>query len=366
MTILTRAAGASLLLAVISISSAPAVHAQRYDREDWQRYWEQYQNYDRDDWRGSGEGDVDEEIQESSVNRRGISSATQRKINDLDDDPVDELPIPILLGVTKANIYSDFGDARDGGDREHEGQDILAPKGAYIVSPTEAVVIRVGSGDSAGKYVYTANPGGETFAYMHLDEIADDLSSGDELKPGDLIGYVGNTGNAVGGVTHLHFEIRDGREPTDPYPRLDREFTTKERMAALERILEDSDDEEEEAEGLVSAHRALFVAARTQGIELPDAITEALGTIPAGASGAVSGSFTRDLTLGSTGADVTALQSILISANSGSAARALAEAGATGYFGPITQRALAEYQGGKGISPAVGYFGPITRGALAP
>lgn len=365
MTIFTRAAGASLLFAVVSISFAPAAQAQRYDREDWQRYWEQYQNYDRDDWRGSDEGDVDEEIEEESINRRGVSSGTQRKINDLDDDPVDELPIPILLGVAKANIYSDFGDPRDGGDREHEGQDILAPKGAYIVSPTEAVVIRVGTGDSAGKYVYTANPGGETFAYMHLDDIADGLSSGDELKPGDLIGYVGNTGNAVGGVTHLHFEIRDGREATDPYPRLDREFTTKERMTALEKILEDSDDEEEEAEGLVSAHRALFVAARAQGVELPDAIADALGTTPVGTSGAVSGSFTRDLTLGSTGADVTALQTILIASNSGAAARALADAGATGYFGPITQRALAEYQAAKGISPSAGYFGPLTRGALS-
>lgn len=358
MTILSRAVGAFALLAIVS-ASAPVAYAQRYDRDDWQRYWEQYRTYSRSDWQRSDEGDVDEEIEERSISRRGVSSGTQRKINGLDDDPVEEMPIPILLGVAKANIYSDFGDPRDGGDREHEGQDILAPKGAYIVSPTEAVVIRVGEGDSAGKYVYTANPGGETFAYMHLDEIADGLSSGDELEPGDLIGYVGNTGNAVGGVTHLHFEIRDGREATDPYPRLAREFTLKERMEALEQILEDADDEEEEAEALVSAHRALFIAARAQNIELPDAIEDALGT-----AAASSASFTRDLTLGSTGADVTALQTLLISANTGAAAQALAGAGATGYFGPITQRALAEYQAARSISPASGYFGPITRARL--
>ena len=360
-----RIIGSVALGALICMQIAPSAYAQRYDRDDWMRYWQQYQNYSRGEWQRSNEGDVDEEIEERSISRRGVSSGTQRKINALDDDPVENLPIPILLGVAKANIYSDFGDPRDGGDREHEGQDILAPKGAYIVSPTEAVVIRVGEGSSAGNYVYTANPGGETFAYMHLDEIADGLSSGDELEPGDLIGYVGNTGNAMGGVTHLHFEIRDGREATDPYPRLTREFTAKERIDALEQILEDSDDEEEEAEGLVSAHRAFFVAARAQGIALPDAIEEALGTVPVGASGAVSGSFTRDLTLGSQGADVTALQTLLISANTGSAARELATAGATGYFGALTQRALAEYQAAKGISPAAGYFGALSRAHFA-
>ncbi len=69
--------------------------------------------------------------------------------------------------------------------------------------------------------------------------------------------------------------------------------------------------------------------------------------------------FTRDLTIGSTGADVTALQNWLISKGYAIAA------GATGYFGAQTQAALAKYQAAKGISPAAGYFGPITRAAVA-
>jgi len=71
--------------------------------------------------------------------------------------------------------------------------------------------------------------------------------------------------------------------------------------------------------------------------------------------------FTRDLTVGSRGDDVTALQNLLISANKGPAAQALAAAGATGYFGQLTKAALAEYQAAVNISPAAGYFGPITR-----
>lgn len=65
--------------------------------------------------------------------------------------------------------------------------------------------------------------------------------------------------------------------------------------------------------------------------------------------------FARDLTIGSTGADVTALQNWLISKGHTIAA------GATGYFGAQTQAALAAYQAANGIAPAAGYFGPITR-----
>ncbi|MBI2013499.1 MAG: peptidoglycan-binding protein [Candidatus Colwellbacteria bacterium] len=72
--------------------------------------------------------------------------------------------------------------------------------------------------------------------------------------------------------------------------------------------------------------------------------------------------YTRDLTVGSTGTDVTDLQNFLISK---SAAMWPAGQAATGYFGPITQAALAKYQTSVGISPAAGYFGPITRAHMA-
>lgn len=62
---------------------------------------------------------------------------------------------------------------------------------------------------------------------------------------------------------------------------------------------------------------------------------------------------------------VTTLQQFLISQNRGSSARTLATVGATGYFGPLTRAALAEFQTQVGISPALGNFGPITRGYLS-
>ena len=165
--------------------------------------------------------------------------------SDLDDEIVETFPLPVLFGVEYDDIYPDYGDPRGGGTREHEGQDMRAPQGTPIVSPTDAIVIRTGEGSSAGKYVYTTNPGGETFRYMHLDSIAD-IEAGDELEVGDFIGTVGDTGNAPEGVWHLHFEVRDkDNDPTDPYPRLGQAFTTKERMSFLRDILRDVDDEEE-------------------------------------------------------------------------------------------------------------------------
>lgn len=349
-----RSGGVLFVLAALVMGPVvvPVAEAQSRSYRDWQSYV-----------RNSSEGAADEGDQETATTRRGTSSSIQKKINNLDNDPVEEFPIPILLGVSLRQITSDFGDPRGGGTREHEGQDILAPRGAYIVSPTDAVVLRTGNGESSGKYVYTANPGDETFVYMHLDDVADGIKAGVVLKPGDIIGCVGDTGNAKGGVTHLHFEVREGREALDPFERLDGEFSLEDRMEALEKILEDADDEEEEAESLVQTYRGLFVAAAAQGIDIPEAIEDALGT--GGTAGVVASGFLRDLTLGSQGADVVALQVFLIAEDKGVKADALAGAGATGYFGAMTQSALIEYQAATGINPTSGYFGPLTRAHIA-
>ncbi|MES2668323.1 MAG: peptidoglycan DD-metalloendopeptidase family protein [Patescibacteria group bacterium] len=298
-----------------------------------------------------------------STSRERVSSSVQREINKLDDDEVEEIPIPILFGLQLSRIYSDFGDDRDGGSRQHEGQDLIAPRGTPIASPTDAVVTRTGNGSSSGITVTTRNPGGESFIYMHLDEIAEGVKTGTVLEPGDILGFVGDTGNAKGGVTHLHFEIRDGRKATDPYPRLEREFTLKERIDGVEAYLEelDSDDAEDWAEDLVTSWRSVFVQAKLAGMDLPEEIEEALGAVTAG----VAADANRDLTLGSQGDDVIKLQVALIALDSGASARALAAAGSTGYFGAMTAAALVEYQRAEGIVPATGYYGSLTRARMA-
>ncbi|MFA5877461.1 MAG: M23 family metallopeptidase, partial [Candidatus Paceibacterota bacterium] len=96
---------------------------------------------------------------------RQQSSDLQQKIDLLGSTAVTSVAMPVLFGVAIQDISPNFGDPRSGG-RTHEGEDIMATDGTPIVSPTPAVVLRTGSGSTEGNYVYTANPGGETFVYM--------------------------------------------------------------------------------------------------------------------------------------------------------------------------------------------------------
>lgn len=306
-------------------------------------------------------------VEAQSRNRRTSSrlpSAAQREVSRLSSmDELDEFPIPILFGVSPSNISDSWGDARSQG-RTHEGTDIIAPGGMYVVAPSDSVVTSIGFGSNGGNYVYTTNPGGERYYFAHLTSEKEGLKVGDILEKGDLIGYVGNTGNASGGAPHLHLGIYGGGAK-NPYERLTEEFTTKERLEYAERIIDDADDEEEEAKKLVSLAPAFFRAALLAKEDLHEEIVAALATVvvaPPSAGGGTVGF--RDLTLGASGADVVKLQAALIKADEGPAATALSSAGATGYFGPITQRALAEWQDEVNISPAVGYFGSITRAKM--
>ena len=299
-------------------------------------------------------------------------SPFEREIQRLDEDIVEDLPIPILFGMTLDDVFPNFGDPRDGGARTHEGLDFMSVLGTPIVSPTEAVVTRVGEGDSAGKYVYTANPGGESFRYMHLDTIAD-IDAGDTLEVGDYIGTVGDTGNAKGGAPHLHFEIRKG-EALDPYPRITETFTLEEKIEFVGTMFDDLDDEDEMAEFLVETFTTEFTQALNAGYDLPKAVEEALedkgiqstrelqeklDAIIASIPSVVK----TDLSLGSQGASVSLIQFFLIYENAGAGAHALLQAGATGYFGPVTERALKEYQTSIGAIPT-GAYDAQTRTAI--
>ncbi len=263
---------------------------------------------------------------------------------------VQNIPLPVLLGVEMSSLTRNFGDPRGDGTRSHEGLDIMAPRGTPVVSPTDAVITRIGDGASSGLTVSTANPGGERFVYMHLESFGEGLSEGMILKPGDLIGYVGNTGNASGGAPHLHFEIRkDGA--TDPFPRITRTFTEAERATAVGKIV--TTTQNANAKSILSS----YVARTAPAIVTPQVQT----TQPVGVT--IIG--TRNLKRGMTGEDVRALQIYLnahgfIVAASGSGS----VGNETTYFGPATEAAVIAYQKSKAIVPAVGYFGPITRASM--
>lgn len=294
---------------------------------------------------------------------RGQSNEMSQKVQALGTTISTTVTIPVLFGVELTNLRSDFGDARSNG-RTHIGNDIMAPKGTPIVSPTAAVVLRTGVGSGEGNYVYTANPGGETFVYMHLDAFGEGVVQGTVLEKGSLIGYVGNTGNASGGAAHLHFEIHTDGTAIDPYTRINGTFTITEKMQYLTAIFATHKDPSVLAQVLVNNFRPQFIQATSLGIAFPEIIKTYMSTLPVTTPTSSPGSTALpagDLALGSKGSAVVTLQQFLIVKNTGPFAVRLSQAGATGNFGAMTEAALIEYQTSVGISPANGYYGPTTR-----
>jgi peptidoglycan LD-endopeptidase LytH len=113
---------------------------------------------------------------------------------------------------------NDWGQPRSGG-RRHQGTDILAPRGTPIVANVSGSVSPHNSGLGGISY-YLRGDDGNTYFGTHLDSLS---GVSGKVAQGTVIGRVGNTGNARGGPTHLHFEIHPGGGgPTNPYPTLAR------------------------------------------------------------------------------------------------------------------------------------------------
>lgn len=129
------------------------------------------------------------------------------------------LTFPVLGRTTRA-INSYFGEARDGGKRDHEGIDIFAPSGTSVVAVAPGVITTVNTTSLGGNVVWQHDPvRNVTYYYAHLK--SQDVKRGDRVKAGDLIGTVGNTGNARTTPPHLHFAVyRPGRIAIDPVPFL--------------------------------------------------------------------------------------------------------------------------------------------------
>ena len=127
---------------------------------------------------------------------------------------------PALLfpveGVGAASLHSVFGDPRDAGRRRHEGVDIFAPQGTPVLSATGGMVTRVSDGGIGGRVVWVWDAGrGLHLYYAHLHEQL--VARGTRVGRGDVLGTVGNTGNAQTTAPHLHFGIYErGRGAIDP------------------------------------------------------------------------------------------------------------------------------------------------------
>ena len=115
------------------------------------------------------------------------------------------LTIPVA-GVKAEELLDTFNEMR--GERRHDALDVPAPRGTPVLSATDGRVLRVFTSERGGLMIYAADAS-ERFVlmYAHLDRYADGMSDGVALQRGQVIGYVGTTGNAPPNVPHLHFAI---------------------------------------------------------------------------------------------------------------------------------------------------------------
>lgn len=137
-----------------------------------------------------------------------------------------DLLLPVA-GVEAEALRDTFYDSRNG--RAHEAIDIMAPRHTAVRAVEDGRIARLFTSKAGGLTIYMFDPT-ETFCYYyaHLDRYARDLAEGQTLKRGQIIGYVGTTGNAPANAPHLHFAIfrltADRQwwkgEPINPYPVL--------------------------------------------------------------------------------------------------------------------------------------------------
>ena len=116
-----------------------------------------------------------------------------------------DLRLPVD-GVDRKDLRNTFANAR--GSRTHEALDILAPRGTKVRAVEDGRVQKLFTSKAGGLTIYEFDPT-QTFAYYyaHLDRYEDGLREGQMVKRGDVIGYVGSTGNASPDAPHLHFAI---------------------------------------------------------------------------------------------------------------------------------------------------------------
>jgi murein DD-endopeptidase MepM/ murein hydrolase activator NlpD len=134
------------------------------------------------------------------------------------------LIIPVQ-GVVASQLRDTYTDARSG--HTHEALDIMAPRGTPVLSATDGRLLKLFTSVAGGTMVYAADPSDRfILMYGHLDSYADGLVNGMPLTRGQLLGYVGSTGDASPGAPHLHFAIARGHpsvawwkgDPVNPFP----------------------------------------------------------------------------------------------------------------------------------------------------
>lgn len=120
--------------------------------------------------------------------------------------------------VAGAVTFTDTWGAPRSGGRSHRGVDMIAARGVPIVAIFSGKIERFSNSALGGKSIYFRSDAGDRYYYAHLDDFAD-VSAGQQVSAGTVIGYNGSTGNAPANLPHLHFEYHPGGGgAVNPYP----------------------------------------------------------------------------------------------------------------------------------------------------
>jgi murein DD-endopeptidase MepM/ murein hydrolase activator NlpD len=120
-----------------------------------------------------------------------------------------DAPRPMIIpvaGIDRSAMRDTFDEMR--GDRRHEAIDIMAPRGTPVIATDDGVVTKLFTSVPGGITIYEFDPDQRfCYYYAHLDAYAPGLHEGQLLHRGDLLGYVGTSGNAPKNAPHLHFAL---------------------------------------------------------------------------------------------------------------------------------------------------------------
>jgi len=132
-------------------------------------------------------------------------------IPELSANPIAELRVRSLTlpvqGIKRDELRDTFNEAR-GGSRKHEAMDVLAPRNTPVLAVEDGKIARLFLSAAGGVTIYQFDPTSTyCYYYAHLEKYANGLDEGDTVKRGEVLGYVGTTGNAPRDTPHLHFAI---------------------------------------------------------------------------------------------------------------------------------------------------------------
>ncbi len=131
--------------------------------------------------------------------------------------PIASVNVPSRMPLERATLTSDYGMRTHpvlGGRRNHKGIDLAAPSGTPVYASADGVIGKAEWFSSYGNYIQIEHGGEMQTRYAHLSGYT--VAAGEQVRKGQLIGYVGSTGRSTG--PHLHYEVRVAGEAVDPTP----------------------------------------------------------------------------------------------------------------------------------------------------